>query len=137
FTMILKGLPLYALVSMVGKPRGYGSLHFPDADPKSLPVIESRMFSDSQDRYLARESLKRCGELLATKALSSLGRSTLWPGAYRNDDLLEGALSYFCDSGYHPCGTVPMGPAPGETAAVDGRGRVFGLDGLYVVDASL
>jgi choline dehydrogenase len=42
-----------------------------------------------------------------------------------------------CDSGYHPCGTVPMGVTPGEAAAVDAHGRVFGLEALYVVDASV
>jgi choline dehydrogenase len=137
FTMILQGLPLYALVAMVGKPRGHGSIRYPDADPKSLPVIESRFFVDGQDRFLAREALKRCGELLATKALSGLGRPLLPRGMFRRDGLLEAALAYFVDSGYHPSGTVPMGPSPGPDAAVDGHGRVFGLDGLYVVDASL
>jgi choline dehydrogenase-like flavoprotein len=30
-----------------------------------------------------------------------------------------------------------MGIAPGPDAAVDGRGRVYGLEQLHVVDASL
>ncbi len=30
-----------------------------------------------------------------------------------------------------------MGVLPGPDAAVDGRGRVFGIQGLYVADASV
>ena len=30
-----------------------------------------------------------------------------------------------------------MGPSPEDGAVVDGTGRVFGADGLYVIDASI
>ena len=43
----------------------------------------------------------------------------------------------FCASGYHPCGTVPMGAEDDPEAATDGRGRVRGVEGLIVADASL
>jgi choline dehydrogenase len=137
FTMIFKGLPLFALVSMVGKPRGHGSLRYLDADPRSNPLIESHFFEDAQDRKLAAASLARMRDLLRTRALSRMGRP-LYPFSLFGGDLALGrAATFFCDSGYHPCGTVPMGVTPGENAAVDGRGRVFGVDGLYVVDASI
>ena len=42
-----------------------------------------------------------------------------------------------CDSGYHPCGTVPMGREGDPDAATDARGRVRGVEGLLVADASL
>ena len=137
FTMILQGFPLFALVSMVGKPRGFGSIRYPDASPSALPVIESRMFEHPQDRKLAADSLARCRELLSTRALSRMGRPLYPFSVLGGPRALERAVTFFCDSGYHPCGTVPMGPAPGENAAVDGRGRFFGLDGLHVVDASV
>jgi choline dehydrogenase len=138
FTMLVQGLPLFALVAQVGKPRGHGILHFRDADPGSRPIIESRFFEDAQDRALAREALRRCHDLLQTRALSKLGRPVLpWGAILRRDAWLDRALPYLCDSGYHPCGTVPMGPTPGEDAAVDGRGGVFGVQGLHVVDASV
>jgi choline dehydrogenase len=40
-------------------------------------------------------------------------------------------------SGYHPCGTVPMGPDSDRMAAVDGRGRLRRVEGLIVADASI
>ena len=38
---------------------------------------------------------------------------------------------------HHPCGTARMGPASDPNAVVDGAGRVHGVDGLRVVDASI
>jgi choline dehydrogenase len=138
FTMILRGLPLYGLVMMVGKPLGHGSIHYPDADPRSSPVIHSRFFEHARDRKIARDSFSYFRDLLATKALSRMGQPLLPLGTVLGrDDRLDKVISFFCDSGYHPCGTVPMGTMPGPDAALDGRGKVFGVEGLYVVDASV
>ena len=43
----------------------------------------------------------------------------------------------FSGSGYHPCGTVKMGPAEDAGAVVDPGGRCHGVDGLVVADASI
>ncbi len=138
FTMILRRLPLFGLVMQVGKPRGTGVLRFTDADPRSRPLIESRFFEDAQDRRIALDALRRCHALLETRALSKMGRAVLpSPVILRNGALLDRALRVLCDSGYHPSGTVPMGKRPSANAAVDPHGKVFGVEGLYVVDASV
>jgi choline dehydrogenase len=138
FTMILQNLPLFALVTQVGKPRGHGVIRYPNADPRCSPSIDSRFFEDARDRKIALNALQLCHALLETRALSKMGRAVLpWPALLRRPRLLNGVIPILCDSGYHPCGTVPMGPAPGEDAAVDGRGRVYGLEGLHIVDASV
>jgi choline dehydrogenase len=138
FSMLPWKLPLFGLVTQVGKPRGHGELRFPSADPHAKPLIHSHFFEDPQDRELARQAVQRCYDLLQTRALSALGRPIFpWPSLLRDDARLSRAVLRLCDSGYHPCGTVPMGVMPGETAAVDAHGRVFGLEALYVVDASV
>lgn len=138
FTMLPQKPPLFGIVTQVGKPRGVGTIHYPDAGTRTRPIIHQNFFHDAQDRRLARESLKRCYAMLQTRAFGALGRPVLpWSGVLKRDFLLDRFIPVLCDSGYHPSGTVPMGPSPSEHAAVDGRGRVFGLDGLYVVDASL
>jgi choline dehydrogenase len=63
----------------------------------------------------------------------------LWP---RRDVVLDPArleqtLFRICDSGYHPCGTVPMGPDSDVESAVTQYGRVRPVEGLWVADASV
>jgi choline dehydrogenase len=138
FTMMPRQLPLFALVTQVGKPRGHGLIHFPDAQTTTKPIIHQHFFEDASDRKLARQSLQRCLALLETRALRAIGRPVLpWAAVLRSDAWLERFILRLCDSGYHPSGTVPMGKTPGPDAAVDGRGRVFGVEDLYVADASL
>ena len=50
---------------------------------------------------------------------------------------MDEIIRKICDSGYHPSGTVPMGADDDATAALDGRGRVRGVSGLAVADASI
>jgi choline dehydrogenase len=76
--------------------------------------------------------------LLRTRAFSKVGRAVLpWAAVLSSDRWLERFIPILCDSGYHPSGTVPMGTTPSENAAVDSHGRVFGAQGLYVIDASV
>jgi choline dehydrogenase len=138
YSMLPWKLPLFGLVTQVGKPRGYGELRYPSADPHARPVIHSHFFEDAQDRELARQAVLRCYDLLQARPLSELGRPIFpWPSLLRDHEGLGRMVLRLCDSGYHPCGTVPMGVTPGESAAVDAHGRVFGLAALYVVDASV
>lgn len=138
FVMLAPNMPLFGLVTQVGKPRGHGTLRFPSADPHARPQIQSHFFEDAQDRALAVDAIKRCHALLQTRALGELGRPVLpWSSWLHSERWLDRAPLTLCDSGYHPCGTVPMGPTPSEHAAVDGRGAVFGVEGLFVADASL
>ena len=138
FTLMFTQLPLFALVTQVGKPRGHGTLHLPTSDPRCRPIIHSHFFEDASDTAMAVDALERCGRLLRTRALSKLGLAVLpWDAVLRRRRWIQGFLPFLCGSGYHPCGTVPMGVEPGPDAAVDARGRVFGVDGLHVVDASI
>jgi choline dehydrogenase len=125
-------LPGVSIMMHVGKPVSRGSLRVTSADPRAAPVIESRFFEDARDRDVALEGLGIAHDLLQAPALRELSRP-FWPRApvLRDRARLEALLPRLCDSGYHPSGTVPMGEA------VDAFGRVDGLEGLHVADASL
>jgi choline dehydrogenase len=133
-------LPLVSIMAQVGKPRGSGMLRVRTADPHQLPVIESRLLSDAGDRALAVDAMQRAYAVVQTAPMRALA-SHFWP---RERVLRDRALAHewivnACDSGYHPCGTVPMGAesAPDIDAATDERGHVRGVQGLTVADASL
>jgi choline dehydrogenase-like flavoprotein len=131
-------LPMVSVMVQVGKPRGHGYIHFPDADPRGRPRIESAILHHPVDRDAAVEAIMLAYRLAARPAMRKLGWFA-WPpeAVLRQKPRVEDWIRRICDSGYHPCGTVPMGPDGRADAAVDARGRVRGVEGLFVADASI
>jgi choline dehydrogenase len=54
-----------------------------------------------------------------------------------SDDALDAWLLTHATTQHHSSGTCKMGPALDPMAVVDDHGRVHGLEGLRVVDASI
>jgi choline dehydrogenase len=131
-------LPLVSIMCSVGKPRGTGVLRFDSPDPRARPRIDSRLLEDEGDRKLAVDAMLLSYELLHTHALRDLVMP-LWPSerVLRARRRVDAWIRSSCDSGYHPCGTVPMGAADDPDAATSPHGRVRGVEGLHVADASL
>jgi choline dehydrogenase len=131
-------VPVVTVACCVGKPRGVGKLTFLDANPRRKPLIDSRLLVDAGDRAAAMEGL-RLGVMLAeTSSMRELA-TLVWPSreVVQDKDKLARALPRISDSGYHPCGTVPMGPDGDTASAVTQYGRVRQVEGLYVCDASV
>ncbi|MDB4991639.1 MAG: Choline dehydrogenase [Myxococcaceae bacterium] len=139
FTMPDIDLVPLSLMCSVGKPRDTsGTARWLSADPRAKPVVIQRMLEDESDRAVAVEAMEIAYELMQTEALSSLAVQA-WPGerVLRSRKKIDAWIRSACGSGYHPCGTVPMGTADDPDAATDGEGRVRGVTGLTVADASL
>jgi choline dehydrogenase len=129
--IVLPGVPLcMAISSVVGKPSGWGFLVYESTDPAARPRIVSRLGEHPDDRKKLLEGLRMARRVTATRAFADLA-TIAWP----TDDLLKRAETGWMlpgiGSGYHPCGTAPMG------SVVDFFGRVQGVEGLYVADASI
>lgn len=131
-------LPLVSLMCCVGKPRGHGDIEFTSADPHAKPRIDSRLLVDPVDRARAVEAIELLYRLTRSRAMRGLVRY-LWPAerVLRSREALTAWIPRSCDSGYHPCGTVPMGADDDPDAAVDQHGRVREMTGLWVADASI
>jgi choline dehydrogenase len=131
-------LPMVSLMVQVGKPRGHGMIRFPSADPKAKPVIESRLLDDEHDRRVAIFGLSIARNVAAEPATRDLA-TAVWPidRVLRRRDSLDRWVRRVSDSGYHPSGTVPMGPDGAPDAALDSHGRVRGVERLVVADASV
>lgn len=125
-------VPGVGIMLQVGKPVGSGTIRFRDRNPRSMPLIESRLFAHEADREVAIEGLEIIRSLYESPALKGLSRH-VWPRPWHLHDRtrLHALLPSLCDSGYHPSGTVPMGEA------TDAFGRFDGIEGLHVADASL
>jgi len=122
----------FIIMSSLCKPRAKGTIRFRSADPRQRPIVESHMLTDPDDLELAVRSLQLCLELADTPEMRRLAHC-VYPTRYlaRSRRFLRWWAPLATDSGYHPCGTVPMG------RATDSRGRIDGVDGLVVADASL
>jgi choline dehydrogenase len=130
--------PLVSLMCAVGKPRQHGVLRIVSADPRGKPWIESRFLEDARDRAVAVAAMELAYRLAQTAPLRAIARH-FWPSqrVLRRRDRIDDWIRSACDSGYHPCGTVPMGADGDADAATDAHGRVRGVHGLSVADASL
>jgi choline dehydrogenase len=131
-------VPLFTLMACVEKPRGHTTLRFPSADPHARPEMVGHVFSDDGDRERAVEGLQIAWLCASSRAMRGLC-NFVWP---TESVLLDhAALREWIDrssgTAFHMCGTVPMGPEGSADAAVDGRGRVRGVSGLWVADASV
>lgn len=117
-------------------PLSRGSVQLTSADPFAAPKIDTAYLSDPEGRDLAvlwsgieliRDYARQSplAELIGEEILPTVDYTT--PEAVRRDN-----LHY-----YHPVGTCKMGPETDSTAVVDSRGKVHGLDNLYVADAAI
>ncbi len=131
-------VPFVSLMTAIGKPRGTGVLRYSSADPRSRPVITSNFLENPHDRGMAVEAMMLATELAATPPMRRIA-THFWPSrrVLTNTRRTDKWVRTACDSGYHPSGTVPMGADDDASAATDPQGRVRGVTGLRVVDASL
>jgi choline dehydrogenase len=110
-------------------PRSRGRVWLQSRDPEVLPGMDHRFFSDTEGHDLAvlGEGIARLRELAAQPEVAALLGPEVDPG----DVDLPSHLVAHPDNYWHPVGTCPMG------AVTDERGRVHGVEGCVVADASL
>lgn len=129
--------PFCSIMAVVGKPLGHGSIRWKSARADARPIVHQDFLENPVDRRRAVGALLRARDLAATPEMSEFARHLVpWARATRDADAIERWIRRFTDSGYHPCGTVPMGAASDPHAVLDRHGRVRDVDSLWVCDAS-
>lgn len=130
--------PFFTLMLCLEKPRGASTLRFPSADPRARPEMVAHVFSDRLDRERAVEAMQLAWLCASSRAMRGLA-SFVWPreSVLSKPAALGEWITRSSGTAFHMCGTVPMGAEGSLDAAVDGRGRVRGVDGLWVADASV
>ncbi len=138
FVPLFVDLPIVSLMSSLGKPSGHGTLRFPSLALDSKPRIDAHFLEHPDDLHKACEAVEMIGLLASAKPLRDLARPLL-PGAQalHGHERIARFIHRQTGSGYHPCGTAPMGPETDPLAVCDQYGRVRGVEGLIVADASL
>ncbi|HEY2666763.1 MAG TPA: GMC family oxidoreductase N-terminal domain-containing protein [Actinomycetota bacterium] len=133
---------LGGLMVALMQPRSRGRLRLASADPIREPEPAFGMLADDRDLLALRTAVREAAELVrhpafrrATDAGASLEPGRPVEGC--SDDELDAWLRGGCMGHFHAAGTCRMGdPARPETV-VDPAGRVIGVEGLRVADASI
>lgn len=120
-------------------PLSRGELRLASADPAEPPVLDYRYLDEPFDLQRLREVVRISMALGEQKALADLLVQRLSPDdtTAASDAGLDEWLKRNVASTQHVSCTCRMGPARDPLAVVDNEGRVHGLEGLRVVDASI
>ncbi|NMG02429.1 GMC family oxidoreductase N-terminal domain-containing protein [Azoarcus taiwanensis] len=120
------------------RPTSRGWMKIRDRDPGSAPRIAPCYLSTDADREKAARAIRLTRKIASQPALAPYLPSEHLPGpAYDTDEQLAEAAGNIGTTIFHPVGTCKMGREDDESAVVDSRLRVRGLQGLRVVDASI
>ncbi len=113
-----------------------GSIQIRAKDPSEHPSILFNYMSTEQDWREFRAGIRITRNIMQQLALAPYVGKEISPGIeVQTDDELDSFVREHAETAYHPCGSCAMGV--GEMAVVDSEGRVHGVQGLRVIDASI
>ncbi|BAY09955.1 GMC family oxidoreductase [Calothrix sp. NIES-2098] len=117
-------------------PQNIGSVSLRSPDPKDTPMIQMNLLQSEADVQKLVVGIKLLRNLFGTSAFDEFRGEEITPGADKQSDAaLEAYVRETCSTVWHPIGTCKMGTDP--MAVVDPKLRVYGVEGLRVVDASI
>jgi len=114
---------------------GTGTIRLASLDPRTAPTIDPRYLSAEEDVVDYRNGVRLAIEILEQESLAPFTGARLSPAPddydLDDDDDVDRWVRETAHSAYHPSCTCAMGDV------TDADGRVAGVAGLRVVDASI
>ncbi|RIK43058.1 MAG: GMC family oxidoreductase [Chloroflexi bacterium] len=116
--------------------RGNGSLTLSSPKPSDHPILDHQLIQDPDNHDITAmlDGLETAIEWMHTAPYTRVFGAG--PETASREDLAEYLRSGIRHA-YHPVSTCHMGPDSDPLAVVDPRGKVYGIEGLYVCDASI
>ena len=120
-------------------PESAGELTLASADPMVQPKLDYQSLVQTQDRERMREAVRTCVRIFGRQGFQEIIEERISPTEtdLESDARLDEWLDRNIGVAGHSCGTCKMGPALDPAAVVDQYCRVYGLEGLRVIDASV
>lgn len=127
----------YATVAVaLGAPLSRGSVSISAPDMNTPPVINPNWLTHPTDQAVAVAAYKRARTVFQNMQSILIGPE-YFPGAnVTSDEQILRQVRQSFGTVFHASCTCKMGKSSDPMAVVDSKGRVFGVSGLRVVDAS-
>lgn len=126
----------YGIVTALVKPNNVGSVKLRSNNPADKPLIDFNFFADQNDMDRLRTGLKLSRSLLLSDIFSKYKGHEILPGPeVETDEQWDEYIRNTCTTVHHACSSCRMGSD--DMAVVDTELKVYGIEGLRVVDASV
>ncbi|NP_001155085.1 glucose dehydrogenase-like venom protein isoform X1 [Nasonia vitripennis] len=135
----------YTMFVMNVEPKSRGYLKLDPKNPvDGQPLIYVNVLDDRRDVDVLVEGALKASKIIETEAFKNNGLTAAWTPIPECDDFDQGTADWFeClalnqpITVSHAAGTCKMGPRDDPQAVVDNELRVYGIEGLRVVDAAV
>lgn len=124
------------LTAYINRPESRGEIKLASSDPLDRPIIDFNYLDHQDDLRCAIQGVRWNLKILYAKAFDDIRGQEVAPGqSFRSDADLETFVRRTASTTWHPAGTCKMGQD--DMAVVNSDLRVYGIDNLRVVDASI
>lgn len=135
---------MFGIFPMILRPRSRGFIKLQSKNPLRYPLLYHNYLTHPDDVNVMREGVKAALAVAETHALKRFGtrfHSRPLPNCKHlllyTDEYWECVVRQYTMTIYHMSCTAQMGPPTNPWAVVDPQLRVYGVQGLRVVDASI
>lgn len=126
----------FSVVTGIMRPESRGTVEIVSSDPADPPAIQPNYLSAPKDRDILIRGLKAARNIMEQPAWRDSHIAEFIPGSdVKSDDEFLAFLKQSGRSSYHSVGTCRMGTD--DKSVVDPRLKVYGIQDLRVVDASI
>jgi len=119
------------------RPESRGSISLASADPFAHPRIGQKLLATDRDWATLRAAIALFRDIARQRAVSPFIEREIGPLAGVSEDGLEAAVRATAVTVHHPAGTCRMGSTSDSMSVVAPDLRVYGTEGLRVIDASV
>jgi choline dehydrogenase len=127
------------LLCSLDAERSSGEIFLKSADPDDAPGIDLNYLTDPADLPRIVHNVRTGCELLGSKHFKQLGLERVGPtdDDLRSDEALGAWVRANLSTSLHTHNTTRMGPSSDPLSVVDQECRVYGVEGLRVVDIGI
>lgn len=125
------------LVAFLMNPLSQGEVTLRSADHHDAPVIDPKYMEHPYDRKSMLEAIREVVTYIRESELKKYFKRFIYGPASTSDEDIQEFMKEALDTVWHANGTVKMGKPEDPNACVSPDFRVYGMEGLRVVDMSV